>query len=109
VTTCVCGPEVFVPVKEKKLTGQLKQGLDALHTAMAQRGETLTAGEIPFLAVKLEVWRDVAKQNMLWENDGAFRTAFSRCRGKLVEDGHVAFRGDYVWPTQPRPLGDVPF
>jgi hypothetical protein len=109
VTTCVCEPEAFVPRKEKKLSGQAKQALDALHIAMAQRAETLPEGDYAFEAVKLDVWREFVKQHMLWESDGAFRTGFSRCRNKLVEGGHVAFRGDYVWPTQPRPLDDVPF
>ena len=75
---------------------------------MAQRGETLTAGEFGFEAVNLDVWREFAKTHMPCDSDGAFRTAFSRCRNKLVDDGHVAFGDGYFWPTQPRPLGDVP-
>jgi hypothetical protein len=94
VTTCVCEPEAFVPKKEKKLSGQAKQALDALHIAMEQRGENIPAGDFSFLAVKLDVWRGFAKQHMFCENDGAFRKAWNNVRNKLIAYEHVAFRGD---------------
>jgi hypothetical protein len=109
VTTCVCEPEAFVPRKEKKLTGQAKQALDALHIAMAQKGETITTGEFGFTAVRLDVWREFAQQYMPCETNNAFKKAWSNSRNKLIDQGYVAFRKEYFWPLHPDPLGDVPF
>lgn len=109
VTSCVVEEADYVPAaKAKGPTGQMKLALDVLNGAIAERGQLVPCGDIEVRAVKVEEWREAMEKSGLFGDGQRLRTAWSRAQGKLSDDGHVAFRDGFVWPSQGT-FDDIPF
>ena len=100
VTSCVIEVADYVPEKMGHgPTGQAKAALDVLNQTVAEKGTTVPFGDLAICAVKVDDWREAMERSALFGEGAKFRTAWMRARGKLGDDGHVAFGEGYVWPT----------
>ena len=101
VTSCVVEAAEYVPEKKsKEPTGQAKAALDVLNQTVAEKGATVPFGDLAVRAVKVEEWREAMERSALFGEGAQFRNAWMRARGRLADDGHVAFGDGYVWPTK---------
>jgi len=80
---------------------------DAPARRIAEKGTTLSLGDLAVRAVKVEVWREAMEQSGRFGEGANFRNAWMRAQGKLGDDGHIGFDGRWVWAT--RQQEEMPF